>query len=434
MSAPLLITNTDISGLLKNVYLKYRTQSFPLLTPLLANMKKLKPGIQGAKWGGNGVFFDAVLTRPTGLTSSDQGYFPPSAQAIERQPSIGIRRTYVTRQVDGLALQATASSQAAFVALGRKVLQEAMDAAKLGQQEILHGDGNAIKGVVSSVTNTTTIVVNSPYGLASSGQGGLLLDVNMFVAVKDTTGATLRGKALVTAAVNSADNVTLTLGTAIAGMIATDIVVAATVSDDAYGIYPNGLLNITNRGNNYPSLHGVSAASFSRWDGIRMTAGTDTADANQPSEMDIWQLATLIANKSGKNPLESPDEFLLVTTPGVYRKLGESFLGQRRWEMGSEKSLKGGFKALQVAGLNLIADYWCPAGTLYLLHLPSLIWIDIMDFIPVAYEGAGPWRFIPGRDAYEYTFGSYWNTGAIQRNALGSIVSYTDTIRYSHVQ
>jgi hypothetical protein len=433
MSTPLLLTNSDISGVLKQVYLKYRTQSFPILTPALANMKRLKPGMANAKWGGQGVYFDAVLTRPVGLSNSPSGYFPPTSQAIERQANIGIERSYVTRQIDGLAIQATASSQAAFVSLARKVMQEAMDAAKLGQQEQLHGNALGIKGVVASVTDTTTFVIDSPYGVSGAGQGGLAIDVGMYLAFRDSTGATLRGKATVTAATNSGDSVTIDIDSAIASVVATDLVVAATSSDDSYDNYVNGFINILNRGGSYASLHGISASSFPRWDATRMVAGTDTADASRPSEMDIWQLATLVANRSGKSPFENPDEFLVLTTPGVYRAIAESMLAQRKWDMGSAVELKGGFKALTVFGLPILQDPWVPAGTLYLLHMPSLIWVDLMDFQPISYEGVGPWRFVSGRDAYEWSFGSYWNTGTIQRNAHGVITGYTDTVRYTHV-
>jgi hypothetical protein len=433
MAAPLLITNADITGVLKQVYLKYRTQTFPILTPLLANAKKLKPGMASARWGGQGVYFDAVLTRPVGMSNSASGYFPPTAQAVERQANIGIQRSYVTRQIDGLAIQGTASSQAGFVSLARKVMQEAMDAAKLGQQENLQGDGRGIKGIVASTADTTHAVVSSPYGLASAGQGGLLLDQGMYVAVRDTTGATMRGKATITAAVNTGDNVALVFDTAITGLVATDIIVAATASDDSYNQYTNGLLNITNRAAGFNSLHGISAASFGRWNVTTMVAGTDTADAGRPTEMDIWQLATLVANRSGKSAFEDPEDFLVMTTPGVYRALAESFLGQRQWTMSDTVELKGGFKALRVLGLPVLQDPWIPAGTLYLIHLPSLIWVDLMDFQPISYEGVGPWRFVAGRDAYEWSFGSFWNTGTIQRNAHGVITGYTDTVRYSYV-
>ena len=433
---PLVISNTDISGVLKNIYEQFRVNAFPKLTPLLAQIKKSKPGgPERMQWGGNGVYWDVVLTRPVGMTASDAGYFPPTAVAVEKQANMGIKRTYVTREIDSLAIQGTQSAQAAFIPLARKVVMEAMDAAQLGQQEVLHSNALGIKAVVDSVTNTTTIVVDNPYGIADCGRGGLLLDQNMYIAVLDSTGATLRGRATITAAVqsSSADTCTLTLSPAISGMAATDIVVAATTQDSSYNAMPNGLTNISNRGGSYASLHGLSSSTYPRWDATRLVAGTDTQDANQPSEMDVWELATRVANRSGKNPKTNPGEFLLLTTPGIEKKLAESFLGQRRWDMGSKVTLKGGFEGINIAGLPLVSDFWCPAGTLYLIHVPSLTWVDRQDWVKLSYEDSGPWRFISGRDAYQINFGAYWNFGVIQRNAHGMITGYTDTNRYDFV-
>jgi hypothetical protein len=348
---------------------------------------------------------------------------------------MGVCRTYVTREIDALAIQGTQAGNAAFIPLARKIVMEAMDAATLGQQEFLHGDARGVKAIIDTVSSTTSIIVSAPYGIASSGRGGLLLDVGMYIGVLDTTGATVRGRATISATSQSSttDACTLTLDTAIAGMIATDIIVAATASDTSYGVATNGLTNIMNRGGSYASLHGLTSASYTRWNTIRLTAGTDTPDANQPTEMDVWKLATLVANRSGKNPKTNPGEFLLLTTPGIEKALAESFLGQRRWDMGSNVELKGGFKGLNIAGLPLVADYWCPAGTLYLVHLPSLTWVDRQDWVKLQYEDSGPWRFLPGRDAYQVNFGAYWNFGVIQRNAHGMITGYTDSTRYDHV-
>lgn len=433
VAGPTLITDSDISGVLKNVYESYRINAFPVATPLMAQLRKGKTGgPENMRWGGNGVYWDVVLTRPVGMTSSPGGFFPPTAKAIERQANVGIQRTYVRRQIDALAIQGTKEQEAAFIPLVRKFISEALDAARLGQQEVLHGDGQGIKALVSSVTDTTHIVVNAPYGIASSGRGGLLLDVGMFISVNAGSTSTSRGTATITAVSNSGDNATLTLDTAIAGMTANDAVVSATTSDNAFGNYPNGLTNLLNRGASYASLHGITQASFARWNTTQLVAGTDTADANQPSEMDVWLLSQYIAGRSGKDAKTNPGEFLLQSTPGVQKRLAESFLGQRMLTPADFRPIKGGYKAIDVFGLPLIADYWNPAGTLYLIHLPSLAWVDRQDWVKLAFEGSGPWRFIAGQDAYEINFGSYWNTAALNRISHGMITGYTDTVRYDH--
>lgn len=434
MAAAMQITDTDVAGALKNIYASFRVNAFPKLTPLLAQVKKGTPGgPESMKWGGNGIFWDVVLTRPTGMTAEQTGFFGPHSQAKESQATLGIKRTYVTRQIDALAVQGTSEGNASFVPFARKIVTEAMDAATLGQQEVLHGDGRGIKGILVSTADSTHAVVTDPYGITGAGQGGLLLDVGMFIAVLDTSVAdAVLGTATITAAVVSGDNVTLTFDTAItgAGMAAGDKVVAAsTTTKNSFNNYPNGLTNIVNRGASYNLFEGITAATDARWDATRVTA----PDASQPNELDVWQLATQLAGKSGKDAKQKPGQFLLMSTPGVEKKLAESFLGQRRWDADAKVTLKGGFSAINLMGLPLISDYWCPAGTLYLLHLPSLTWVDRQDWVKLSFEGSGPWRFISGRDAYEVNFGAYWNFGALQRNPHGVITGYTDTTRFSHV-
>lgn len=435
MPAPLIISDSEITGVLKRMYAGFREKVFPLTTPLLANVKKgTAGGPKNLRWGGDGVYFDVVLTRPVGMTASSSGYFPPDAVASERQGKLDIKRLYVTRQIDGLAIVGTQSKEAAFVALGSKIIEEAKDAAKLGMQEILHGNGTAVKALIGSVGSTTSITVTDPYGITGSGQGGLLLDIGMTVAVLDTSAAdAVLGRSKITAVANSGDNATLTLETAIAGMAAGDKLVPCTTSDTAFNSYPNGLTNILNRGGSYASLHDISSATWARWDTTRMTAGTDTPSTT-PSEMDIWTLATRVAGRSGHDAKLRPKDFLLMTTPGIEKALAEQFIGQRRSTPAEfSTKIKGGFSAIQICGIPLVSDFWCPAGTLYLVHLPSLVWIDSKDWGQVQYEGAGPWRWVQGRDAFETSWSAYLNFGSLVRNAHGMITGYADSDRYSFV-
>jgi len=416
------------------MYSGFRSKVFPISTPLLANIEKgTKGGSRNLRWGGEGIYFDAVLTRPVGMTASTGGYFPPHSAATEKQGSIDIKRLYVNRRIDGLAIAGTTSKEAAYIALGRKIIEEAKDAAKLGMQEVGHGNGLAIKAIISSSADTTHCVVTSPYGIVGAGQGGLLLDVGMYVAVLDTTGVTVRGRATISNVANSGDNATLTLDTAVAGMVSTDIVVAATASDTSYNSFPNGLTNLLNRGGSYNSIHGISAGTYARWDAVRLATGSFGIDANNPNEMDIWELATQVAAKSGKDAKLKSGEFLLLTTPGLEKKFAESFLGQRRWMAENNPTLKGGFKGVNVCGITMVSDFWCPSGTVYLVHLPSLIWVDAKDWGQVQYESAGAWRWVAGRDAFETNWATYVNLATVMRNASGLITGYTDTGRYTHV-
>lgn len=432
---PMLISDTEIDGVLKTLYSNYREKVFPISTPLLANVKKGgQGGPRSMRWGGRGVNFNVVMGRPVGMTASASGYLPKHAQATEIQGTMGIKRVYVTREIDGLAFTGTQSKEAAYIALSKKILDEAKDAAQLGMQEFLHGDGRGIKALVGSVTDTDTIVVTSPYGIAAAGQGGLLLAEGMYVAVLDTSAAdAVLGKAIITSVINAGDNATLELDTAIAGMAAGDKIVACTASDTGFNASPTGLTKILNRGGSFNVLHGIDAGTYPRWNTTRLVAGTDTPDANQPTEKDIWQLMTLVAARSGKDAHMKPNEFMLLTTPGLRRTLADVFADSVRRTQAEGISIKGGFKAIEICGLPLIADGWCPAGCIYLVHLPSLTWVTGRDFGQLQFEDSGKWRFIAGRDAYQINWGEYMEFGAVVRNSHGLITGYTDTVRYSHV-
>lgn len=436
MPAPTVITDTELTGLLKNVYSQFREKVQNLVTPLLAQLNKGKAGgPRNMRWGGNNVFFDVVVGRPAGATFSSAGYFPPDTTAQEVQGNVGVVRAYTTRQIDGLAFVGTQSKDAAFQTIAKKTMEEIKEASTLLMQQALHNKSDGIVALVGSVTSTTVIVVTSPYGVASAGQGSLLVSVGDYIAVLDTSSSdAVLGRSNVSAISVSGDNSTLTLTTAIVGMAAADKLVKATASDTSFNGAMNGLINITNRGGSYASLHGITQATYGIWDAIRMVAGTDTPDASQPTESDIWDLIQRIAGRSGKDAMLRPQDFLLMTTPGLGKKIIESMVGQRRFDSAEfSTTIKGGYKAVSVCGIPLVQDYYVPAGTLYLIHIPSLSWVDAKDWGFVEFEGAGPWRWTQGRDAFETSYGWYGNLACLQRNSHGSITGYTDTARYTHV-
>lgn len=440
---PIRITDTELEGNLKNVYTDIRQQLFPTSTVLLAQIKKSGPGgLKSLKWGGNGLFFDVVTNPPVNWGASDLGYLPQSSQQKEVQGSVGVRRFYVTRSFDNLAIVGTQSKKSAFMALKSKLTEEIDGAMQLGMQEHVHGNGSGIRAVATGTgtNNTTQGQFSSPYGVTGAGQGGLWLYPNMYVEVIASGGSgSSKGKAFIASVTNNGDVATVVFATALGSAVATnDVIVAATANDNSLHQYSNGLINITNRGGSYSTLHGINAgtAGLERWDSLRYTAGTDTeSTADDPNEMDIWKLAAAGGSRSGKRALNTPNEFLLLSTYGMQQKFIASFLAQRRFNVngGEELTINGGYKALKMHGMPFVADEYCPSGTVYLVHKPSLSWVDAADWSPVQYENSGAVRFIGGQDAFETSFKVYFNLMTFQRNAHASITGYQDTSRFTPV-
>jgi hypothetical protein len=333
----------------------------------------------------------------------------------------------------------TQTKQMAFISLREKITKAFASGFQLGMEEALQGNATGVKAVVITAASTVSIVVQSPYGVSGAGPGGLWLKPNMYVTVYDSTGVTNNGTAKITAVGNvltSATGVcTLTLATGITNGAATDIVVAANQSGSALNAQCNGLINITNRASGYTTLHAVSAATYGNWDALKYTAGTNT-DATTAQEMDIWTLATDLFAKSGMSATANPKDYLIVTTFGIGKQLIQSVLGQRTMPIsGSEKlRLPNGYECDTILGIPMVMDPYCPLGTVYLLHLPSLNWVDALDWSPVQYENSGSVRFVAGQDAFEVSMSSYMNLMTQQRNAHASIIGYTDSVGYNWVR
>jgi hypothetical protein len=432
------ITETELTGDLKNLYTDIRQELVPIITPLVASMQKIGPSGGGrVQWGGNNLYFDTVVNPEVNWSFSTTGQLPYSTDAQEVQGNVGISRFYVTRQFDNLAIVGTQSKQAAFVSLREKITRAFAQALQLGMEEALQGNGTGVRAVIATASTSVSIVVNAPYGISGAGPGGLWVQPNMYVAVYDATGVTNRGTAKISAVSNvltTATGVaTVTLATGIASMAATDILVQANLSGDALNAYCNGLVNITNRGSAYTTLHAISAATYSRWDALKFTAGTQVGTT--PQEMDIWSLATLLFTRSGFNATLNPKEYMIVTTFGVGKQLIQSVLGQRTMPTtpGGKIGLPGGYEVDTILGIPLVMDPYCPLGTVYLLHLPSLQWVDAMDWSPVQYENSGAVRFVDGADAFNTSYKQYFNVMTRQRNALASITGYTDTQGFNWV-
>jgi hypothetical protein len=280
--------------------------------------------------------------------------------------------------------------------------------------------------------------VRFPYGIDGAGPGGLWLKQNMYISVYDATGVTLNGTAKISAIGNvltTATGVcTVTLATAISNMASTDIVVAANLSGSALNAYCNGLINLTNRASGYTTLHAISAATYGNWDSLKYTAGSQVGAT--PQEMDIWDLSIKLFAQSGFNATMNPKDYMIVTTFGIGKQLIQSVLGQRTMptQPGGKIGLPGGYEVESILGIPLVMDPYCPLGTLYLLHLPCLQWVDAMDWSPVQYENSGAVRFVDGADAFNTSFKQYFNVMTRQRNALASIISYTDSTGYNWVR
>jgi hypothetical protein len=417
----------DFTPVLKNYYLPYRKSVFPINTVLLAQARKF--GADKVEYAGNDLFFDVKVDRRGGFVSSARGYLPDAKNAREKQGRLSVARTYAAVSVDGLALAATENSKGSYISAAKKIVDDVMEQWEIEQERILQGDSLGIRAVIGTATDTTHIIVSAPYGITGSGPGNLHLVEQDTISVRDSTGATHRGKSKISVGgiALSGDNATLTLDTAISGMQAGDLVftgVSATTNatDDSFGAEPHGIKSIVDVEGSFATFEGINDA---RWAAQKLTSST-------VDETIVMRLLNTIRARSGVDTRKDPKAMLLLTTTGIWQTYGESLLGLRRFSAPT-MDLEGGFTGVKVANAALVDDPWAPRGRIYAIHGPDTVFIDLMDFGKIGYQDAPKWRPSYTQDGFEAIFASYWNYGALVRNSHGVISGITDTVNYSPV-
>jgi hypothetical protein len=414
----------DFTQVMKTVYLPIRKKAFKIMTPLLANSRRMGP--KEVKYSGHDLVFDVKFGRRPGFVSSARGYFPRSKMAREKQGRLSIARSYARASIDGLALKATQGDKASYISAAAKVVEDLQEQWQLEQNRVLQGDSLGIRAAVTSVTDTTHIEVESPYGIASSGPGNLHLEVDEDIAVLTAAGVQ-RGKATISAISLSGDTATLTLSAAIASMAATDVVVSAPPTaihstDNSWGAEPHGIKSIIDVEGAFATFEGIAD---DRWVAQKMTSST-------VDEMILMKLLNTIRARAGIDWRQDPSKLLLMTTTGIWTSYGESLLGLRRYDAPTYE-IQGGFKGVGVGGGTLIDDPWGPRGRVYAIHGPDTVFIDLMDWGKLAYQDSPVWQRATDRDAWEAPYGVYWNFGCLLRASHGVISSVTDTVNYSPI-
>ena len=419
----------DYTPILKNVYLPVRKKAFPLMTVLLAQAKR---GGTKVKYSGNDLFFDVKLDKRGGFISSARGFLPEGKLAKERQGRLSIARTYAISQVDGLNAAATEDPKGAFISAAKKMTEDVMEQWQIEQERILHGDSLGVRALVLTRTSATVFTCASPYGIASSGPGGLHLVVGDTIALLDATDSfvTLLGKSKITILTHSGDTATVTVsstleggGTIAAGdAVVTAVPTATDTNDTSFGAEPHGLKSIMDVEAAFATFENINDP---RWVAQKLTSTTI-------DESIVMKLLNTIRARAGVDWRSNPKSMLLLTTTGIWQQYGDSLLGLRRFSA-PEMELNGGFRGVQVAGATLVDDPWSPRGRLYAVHTKDTVFVDLLDFGIRTMNDSPKWRMASDRDAFEALFASYWNYGVFVRSSQGVISGITDSVNFSPV-
>ena len=387
-----MITIQTADNALKSFYLDAVTEALDLkANPLLAKIERSTANVMGkdvrklVKYGVNG-----------GVSAgSETGSLPPASETDKVQFVSTLKNLYGTIEISDKALRASAGSEGAFVNLLNDEMQSLVKSASFNFGRMLYGDGSGkLAGILNK--NDNTITVDDVSGIFE----GMLVDFTMGPEEINTNAL---GRTVLS--VDRENKIVKISGDNIANWVTTGDCVYAHNSKD-YEI--TGLKAIFS---NEP-LYGVDRESLGVMKPyIKTEAG----------EIDENMLQTAI-DKIEENAGSSVN--FIVCSWGVRRALLKAL--RERAIATDTTVLEGGFKAISFNGIPVVADRFCPAGTMYLLNTNDFVLHQLCDWQWLEGEDGKILKQIPGKPVYTATLVKYAELMCNKPSGQGMISGITE--------
>lgn len=340
------LTNAD--NALKSFYLDAISSQLNNNTnPLLSRIKQCTNDVYGKE-----VRKLAIHGINGGIGAGDEdGYLPVSAGNNYVQMVSTLKNLYGTIEITDKAIRASQSNSGAFVNLLNAEMESLIKAGSFNFGRMLFGDGTGKLATVSSITNGV-ITLDSVRNLIE----GMIIDF------RDSTGDSLLGCCGIRIASVDRVNKTITLKNftpTISDIPATSILTL----QESYGKEITGLGAIFGSS---ATLYGLARATNGWLNPYKAT------NVGSITETKIQKALDTIEEQGG-----APVNFI-VCSWGVRRALQKLFSTNKR--IVDTVDLDGGFKAISYNGIPIVADRFCPEGTMYLLNTNDFTLNQLCDW------------------------------------------------------
>lgn len=344
---------------------------------------------------------------------ADAGTLPVAGSQNWADAIVPIRYHYAAIEVSDGAIEASTSNEGAFInVLDAETKGAARDLRKdLNRQVFGTGDG-----VLASIAATATT------------QQTITLDSVQYIAVGDPVDVLVRSTGAVGAGGQS-----LTV-TARAGGTTKTITLSSSVTVDlTYGVYVagsranemDGLRNIAGTGR---TLHGINSATAGNeyWNGVVRNVGASAAAPAVAGETVFEQLADDIG-LTGQGDVE-----VFLTSRGVRRGLADTYQSQKRYTNAEAVNVHGGYTAIMVNEIPVIADDDAPRGWAFGFDKDAFRWFQQGSPGWMEKGGGGIFHLKDGSTAgtkqavWQAWFKWYAAFGSVAPNRVGALKFITD--------
>ncbi len=382
------LTNAD--NALKSVYLDAISEQLNYnVNPFLAAIKRSTNDVWGKE-----VRKLAIYGMNGGIgAGTEDGNLPTATGNNYGQFVTTLKNLYGVIEITDKAVRASENNEGAFVNLLNSEMEGLIKSSTFNFGRMLFGDGSGKLATVANVIGGA-IVLDSVNNLIE----GMVVDF-CDEDGNPIAGATGRRITMVNR-VSSAVKVTgetINLTSVPVGSILT---VQGSINNEL-----TGLGTIFN--NDIPTLYGLKK-SENVW-----LAPYQKIDAGEISELDIQTALDTIEETSG-----SAVNFI-VCSWGVRRALQKLFSENRR--IIDTVELSGGFKAMSYNGIPIVADRFCPKGSMYLLNTEDFTLHQLCDWQWLTGDDGKVLRQVPGKPVYTATLVKYADLICSRPNGQGLI-------------
>ncbi|MBQ9081471.1 MAG: phage major capsid protein [Clostridia bacterium] len=342
------------------------------VNPLLAQIKQSTADVWGkdvrrlVRYGVNGG----------GGAGTEEGNLPAAGGNHYAQFVTTLKNLFGTIEISDKAIRSSANNEGAFVNLLNDEMDGLIKSSSFNFGRMLFGDGSGTLATVASV-NSGVFTVDSVKNIAE----GMIVD---FVAAAGNVIAT--GRTVV-----KVDRINKTVTVSGATLTASEVPAASRiVMQNSNGLELTGLGALFS---DSATLYGVDRSQHD-W----MNPYKDTA-VGEISETKIQKAIDYLEEVSG-----SKVNFI-VCSWGVKRALAEYFSTYKRFVDTVE--LNGGYKAMSFNGIPVVADRFCPEGTMYLLNTDDFCLHQLCDWQWLEGEDGKVLKQIAGKPVYTATLVKY---------------------------
>ena len=386
------LTNADKA--LKSFYLDAVSEQLNTkANPLLAMIEKSTDDVWGKE-----VRKLAVYGMNGGVgAGTEDGNLPDATGNNYEQFVVSLKNLYGTIEISDKAVRASENNSGAFVSLLNSEMEGLLKASSFNFGRMLFGDGSGKLGKVAGITSgviTLDSVKNVIEGMVvdfrtSGGEAISGADGRRILAVdRKNKKITVSGTTLTTdtVAVNSIITV--------------------------QGSYNNEITGLKAIFSDSGSIYGLSRSTHS-WlvPYIKTSAGS-------VSEIMIQTAIDEIEAQSGG----SID--LIVCSWGVRRALQALFSTNKR--VIDVIELAGGYKAMSYNGIPIVADRFCPDGTMYLLNTADFKLHQLCDWQWLEGDDGKVLKQVAGKPVYSATLVKYADLICARPNGQGMISGITE--------